>query len=176
MITLLTWLQKMWSVTLSEKLKHISGFLIQRPWKRKIKPKLRWSVRLIQTNCLDWNFVISFNKNIWNLNEYLCWITLWINYSEVLKILFHYFSQQSISSKAKLPPSRQTDPFPVGHILVDQTQWEHHMLMCWQLQAPTYEALSLIIKKKRNIPRNLVWTRLEPNHFEMCAFGRPITG
>lgn len=93
-----------------------------------------------------------------------------------MKMLFHYFSQQSISSKAELLPLHQRRPFLVGHIPADQVQRDKYVLRCWQLQTQTYESPSLIIKKKRNVPRYLARTTLQPNRVEMRPFGGPVPG
>lgn len=85
-------------------------------------------------------------------------------------MLFHYFHQQNINGEAKRLPLRQRAPFPVGRVPVDEGQWDKYMLTGQQLQTQTYEARSLIIRKKRNAPR----TMFQPSHFEMCPYGGPV--
>ena len=77
-------------------------------------------------------FCLFFNKNIWNLNGYVCRITLWINYSEIMKMLLIYVSWQSKTGMAELQPLEWKDLLYVGHILIDYAQcvspWRHRSM------------------------------------------------
>lgn len=91
-------------VPLAEILKCVGEFLIQSFWKRKIKLQLKSFGEADTKKLPAPDFVLSFSKNIWNLDEYVCRITLWINYSELRKMLFHCFTQQSWTGSSKLLP------------------------------------------------------------------------